>query len=51
MAEFEALIDKVGFQGDGITAGGLIVPMGLPGERLFVREGKDKLEQIGRAHV
>ena len=42
MSEFEALIDKVGFQGDGITAGGLIVPLTLPGETVRVRTAKDK---------
>jgi 23S rRNA (uracil1939-C5)-methyltransferase len=40
MAEFEALIEKVGFQGDGMTAGGLVVPLTLPGERVRVRQGK-----------
>ncbi len=42
MADFEAQIDKVGFQGDGITAGGLIVPLTLPGEQVRVRDGKAK---------
>ncbi|WP_303831822.1 class I SAM-dependent RNA methyltransferase [Asticcacaulis taihuensis] len=46
MAEFEALISKVGFQGDGLTAGGLVVPLTLPGERVRVRQGKDKLELV-----
>jgi len=46
MAEFEALIDKVGFQGDGLTAGGLVVPQTLPGERVLVRQGKEKLELV-----
>lgn len=46
MAEFEALIEKVGFQGDGITAGGLVVPLTLPGERVVAREGKDRLELV-----
>ena len=42
MSEFEAYIDKVGFQGDGLTAGGLIVPLTLPGERVRVQPSKDK---------
>lgn len=42
MSEFEAHIDKVGFQGDGFTQGGLVVPMTLPGERVRVRQGKSK---------
>ena len=46
MADFETLIDKVGFQGDGITAGGLVVPLTLPGERVMAREGKDRSELI-----
>ena len=46
MAEFEALIDRVGFQGDGLTAGGLVVPQTLPGERVLVRQGKEKLELV-----
>ncbi|MGA9658715.1 MAG: class I SAM-dependent RNA methyltransferase [Asticcacaulis sp.] len=46
MADFEALIDKVGFQGDGITAGGLIVPMSLPGERVMARQGKERPELV-----
>ena len=40
MAEFETIIDKVGFQGDGITLEGQIVPLTLPGERVLVRPGK-----------
>ncbi|ESQ76419.1 class I SAM-dependent RNA methyltransferase [Asticcacaulis sp. AC402] len=46
MADFEAHIDKVGFQGDGITAGGLIVPMTLPGERVLARQGKERPELV-----
>ncbi len=46
MSEFEAYIDKVGFQGDGLTAGGLVVPLTLPGERVRVRHGKDRLELV-----
>ena len=46
MAEFEALIGKVGFQGDGLTAGGLVVPLTLPGERVLVRQGKERLELV-----
>ncbi len=46
MSDFEAHIDKVGFQGDGLTAGGLVVPLTLPGERVRVRQGKDKLELL-----
>ena len=46
MAEFEALIGKVGFQGDGLTAGGLVVPLTLPDERVLVRQGKEKLELV-----
>jgi len=37
MTEFEVTIDKVGFQGDGIGAGGRIVPLTLAGERVRVR--------------
>ena len=46
MTDFEAHIDKVGFQGDGITAGGLIVPLSLPGERVVVRQGKERPELV-----
>ncbi|WP_050808356.1 class I SAM-dependent RNA methyltransferase, partial [Asticcacaulis biprosthecium] len=46
MADFEAHIDKVGFQGDGITAGGLIIPMTLPGERVLARQGKERPELV-----
>lgn len=46
MAEFEVDIDKVGFQGDGLTNDGggtpLIVPMTLPGERVRVATHRDK---------
>ena len=40
MSDFETLIEKVGFQGDGLTVGGLVVPLSLPGERVRVRAGK-----------
>lgn len=40
MSEFEAHIERVGFQGDGLTAGGLVVPLTLPGERVRVRQGR-----------
>lgn len=40
MQEFEAHIEKVGFQGDGLTAGGLVVPLSLPGERVRVGQSK-----------
>jgi 23S rRNA (uracil1939-C5)-methyltransferase len=40
MSEFEALIEKVGFQGDGMTADGLVIPLSLAGERVRVRQGK-----------
>lgn len=46
MAEFEASIEKVGFQGDGLTAGGLAVPLTLPGERVQARQGKDRAELV-----
>ena len=44
VAEFETHIGKVGFQGDGIASDGGIVPLTLPGERVRVRPGKDRLE-------
>ncbi len=44
MAEFETVIDKVGFQGDGISPKGEIVPLTLPGERVRIRPGKERLE-------
>ncbi|MDV6329589.1 RNA methyltransferase [Asticcacaulis sp. 201] len=46
MADFEALINKVGFQGDGLTTGGLVVPLTLAGERVTVRQGKERLELV-----
>ncbi|MFT4075412.1 MAG: RNA methyltransferase [Asticcacaulis sp.] len=46
MSEFEAHIERIGFQGDGLTAGGLVVPLTLPGERVRVRQGKDRLELL-----
>ncbi len=42
MAEFEVDIDKVGFQGDGLTADGVVVAMTLPGERVRVATHRDK---------
>ncbi|MBW8733829.1 MAG: class I SAM-dependent RNA methyltransferase [Asticcacaulis sp.] len=42
VAEFEVEIDKVGFQGDGMTADGRAVPMTLPGERVRVATSRDK---------
>ena len=48
MADFETLIDKVGFQGDGITAGGLIAPLTLPGERVRLRESRGAGQTQGR---
>ncbi len=47
MAEFETVIGKVGFQGDGITPQGEAVPLTLPGERVRVRRGKDRMEVVG----
>ena len=44
--EFEAQIEKVGFQGDGLTTAGLVVPLGLPGERVRVAGGGDRHELI-----
>jgi 23S rRNA (uracil1939-C5)-methyltransferase len=46
MNEFEAKIDKVGFQGDGLTADGLVVPLSLPDERVRLRKGKERAELI-----
>lgn len=43
---FDVLIDKVGFQGDGLTREGVAVPLTLPGERVSVRLGKDHAELI-----
>ena len=40
----EVLIDKVGFQGDGLTRDGVVVPLTLPGERVSVRQGKERVE-------
>jgi len=42
VAEFEVDIDKVGFQGDGLTQDGRVVPMTLPGERVRVATHRDK---------
>ncbi|MDC7684318.1 class I SAM-dependent RNA methyltransferase [Asticcacaulis sp. BYS171W] len=41
MSELTCKIEKVGFQGDGITADGLFVPLTLPGEEVRVRADKD----------
>ncbi len=46
MNEFEAVIEKVGFQGDGLTAQGVPVPLTLPGERVRLRKGKERAELI-----
>ena len=40
----EVLIDKVGFQGDGLSRDGIVVPLTLPGERVTVKSGKDCVE-------
>ncbi len=40
--EFEAIIDRVGQQGDGMTADGRPVPLGLPGDRALVRAVEDR---------
>jgi 23S rRNA (uracil1939-C5)-methyltransferase len=40
----DVLIDKVGFQGDGLTRDGVVVPLTLPGERVSVRPGKERVE-------
>ncbi len=40
----DVLIDKVGFQGDGLTRDGVVVPLTLPGERVSVRQGKERVE-------
>ncbi len=46
MAEFETLITRVGFQGDGLDASGHAVPLTVPGDRVRVRQGKDRLELV-----
>jgi 23S rRNA (uracil1939-C5)-methyltransferase len=46
MNEFEAVIDKVGFQGDGLTHDGVVVPLSLPGERVRLRRGKERAELV-----
>ncbi len=51
MAEFEALIGKVGFQGDGLTTGGLVVPLTLPDERVRVRQGKTNSSNENRLEL
>lgn len=41
MAERLAIIDRIGFQGDGVTPDGLFVPLSLPGEQVRLSVGKD----------
>ncbi|WP_029002913.1 class I SAM-dependent RNA methyltransferase [Azorhizobium doebereinerae] len=43
MSEIEVDVLRVGAQGDGLAAGGLFVPYGLPGERVAGRREKDRL--------
>jgi 23S rRNA (uracil1939-C5)-methyltransferase len=40
--DFEAVIEKVGHQGDGLTADGRPVPLSLPGERVRARSIEDR---------
>jgi len=40
--DFEAAIDKVGHQGDGLTTDGRPVPLTLPGERVRARSVEDR---------
>ena len=47
MSVQEVLIDKVGFQGDGLSRDGVVVPLTLPGERVTVRPGKERVELDG----
>lgn len=44
--DFELDIARVGFQGDGLSPDGQPVPLSLPGERVRVRRGKDRLELL-----
>ena len=46
MDSFDLDIARVGFQGDGLSADGQIVPLSLPGERVRVRRGKERLELL-----
>ena len=46
MSEMTRIIEKVGFQGDGITSDGLFVPLTLPGERVRTTPEKE-----GHAHL
>lgn len=46
MNEFEAVIEKVGFQGDGLTGDGVVVPLSLPGERVRIARGKERAELL-----
>ncbi len=51
MTEFEADIDKVGFQGDGLTRDGRVIPLTLPGERVRAvasrdKDGKERVEVL-----
>jgi 23S rRNA (uracil1939-C5)-methyltransferase len=39
-------IEKIGFQGDGITKDGLFIPLSLPGETLTALKGKDNHARI-----
>ncbi|MGU3493277.1 class I SAM-dependent RNA methyltransferase [Xanthobacteraceae bacterium A53D] len=43
MSEIEVDVLRVGAQGDGLAAGGLFVPYGLPGERIAGVREKDRL--------
>jgi len=51
VTEFTADIDKVGFQGDGLTKDGRAVPLTLPGERARAavirdKDGKERIEVL-----
>jgi 23S rRNA (uracil1939-C5)-methyltransferase len=46
MDSFDLDIVRVGFQGDGLSADGQIVPLSLPGERVRVRKGKERLDLL-----
>ncbi len=46
MNDFEAVIERVGFQGDGLTHDGVAVPLSLPGERVRLRRGKERAELV-----
>ena len=45
--DFEAIIERMGQQGDGLTADGRPVPLSLPGERVRARNVQDR---SGKAH-